>query len=108
MVKNMQHKGWDIVKVYCDNCKLEFEIDTKERNLDDDIIEVYFICPHCNKEYISFRTNSITRKIHDELSKELQKYSALLQQGNLKQVNKKWNKIRKLRKQLKKETNKIN
>lgn len=96
------------MNVTCDGCKREFLIDLKIRTLDGDIEENYFVCPHCNKEYTSFKTNFITRRIQEELNEEIEKYKKVTTKGNIKAANKKWNKIQKLKKKHKIEMMKIN
>ena len=37
------------MKVNCDECKKDFEMDVKEERIKNDIVKTYFICPHCKK-----------------------------------------------------------
>ena len=60
-----------------DGCKKEFNIDRLEvEKLDNDIEKIYFICPHCGKEYISFYTDRHIRK-KQELIRGLKSKSAI-------------------------------
>jgi transcription elongation factor Elf1 len=58
-------------------CGKEFRIETFEvEKLEKDIEKIYFTCPHCNKEYISFYTDRHIRK-KQELIREITSESAL-------------------------------
>lgn len=58
-------------------CGEEFRIETFEiEKLDKDIEKTYFICPHCNKEYISFYTDKHIRR-KQELIRGMTSESAL-------------------------------
>ncbi|WFD12005.1 transglycosylase [Tepidibacter hydrothermalis] len=96
------------MKVYCDNCKSEFVIDKKARNLENGIEEHYFNCPNCDKEYIAFRTNSETREIQKKLQDEIEECKKVASKGNIQAAKKKWNRVLKLRKKHKKAMAKIN
>ena len=58
----------EIKVVRCDECNHEFDITqgkgkVREKTYSKGITKTYFICPNCNKEYISHWTNgSIRRK----------------------------------------------
>ena len=46
-----------------DGCGEEFRTTGfKAKKIDSDIEKTYFRCSHCNKEYISFYTDSLIRK----------------------------------------------
>ncbi|WP_313758553.1 hypothetical protein [Tissierella sp.] len=48
--------------VLCDECKKDFTVNIKTEELNDNIEKVYFVCPHCNKEYTSYYTNVLIKK----------------------------------------------
>ncbi|OLS39128.1 hypothetical protein [Bacillus sp. MRMR6] len=50
------------MKVICDECKKEFEIDLQTEIAKDNIEKNFFVCPNCDKEYIAFCTNQSVRK----------------------------------------------
>lgn len=52
------------MKVKCDECRKEFDIDKfEEETIKEDIREIYFKCPHCNKKYNCFYTNRSIRRL---------------------------------------------
>jgi hypothetical protein len=56
------------MKAICDSCKQNFELESlKERNLDGGIVEIYYNCPHCNKEYHVCVTSEQTRKVQKQM-----------------------------------------
>ncbi|WP_141432424.1 hypothetical protein [Bacillus sp. 03113] len=55
------------IKANCDGCKLEFEIKMQTEIIENNVEKNYFICPHCNKEYISFCINQSIRKKQSDL-----------------------------------------
>lgn len=65
------------MKVNCDICKKDFEVEQQIERVKDDIRRVYFICPHCNKKYIAYYlTNKIENKQAkaNKLIKKMKKY----------------------------------
>ena len=63
------------MKVKCEKCKKRYELEKpKERNITDEIIEVYFICPLCDHEVHSFYKNKKAMRLmnkNGEYQKEL-------------------------------------
>ncbi|WP_332606857.1 hypothetical protein [Bacillus spizizenii] len=61
------------MKVSCDDCLKEFEMQPKEHPLNNaGIEETYFKCPHCSKHYTVIVTDYETRKMirkHKKLRK---------------------------------------
>lgn len=51
------------MKVLCDECKKEFELEHKTEYLGAMITETYFKCPHCGEKYIFRLDNNLTRKL---------------------------------------------
>lgn len=59
-----------------EGCNKQFELtELKELKHDNDIIETYFKCPKCGKEYICFYTDKDIRKLQAELSNKWGKSS---------------------------------
>lgn len=53
------------MKAICDKgCKKKYELETlEELKLNNGIIEIYFVCPYCNKKYVAcFTDRSIRAK----------------------------------------------
>ena len=48
--------------VYCNKCKYDFEIKVRTRQIDKEIEEVFFNCPHCSERYTVYFTNDSIRK----------------------------------------------
>ncbi|ALG49386.1 hypothetical protein [Clostridium perfringens] len=46
------------MKVYCDKCNKEFEINLLVENVKGDVRRVYFKCPECNTKYTSYYLNN--------------------------------------------------
>lgn len=58
------------MKVKCERCKKRYELEEpKERNVTDEIIEVYFVCPHCDHEVHSFYKNQKVIRLMQENAK---------------------------------------
>lgn len=58
------------MKVVCDGgCGQEYEINVKTAQLGDGIEKVYFTCPHCEHEYVSFYTDEEIRKLQEKIRK---------------------------------------
>lgn len=73
------------MKVVCDKCKKEFEVEHKTEYLGAMITETYFKCTHCSEKYIVILDNCKTRKlkrhinsIKDALQNNLIKKAAIL------------------------------
>ena len=47
-------------KCICDKCGAEFDITPRQRS-DGDLDIIYFVCPHCNEEYLVSVTDSVLR-----------------------------------------------
>lgn len=65
------------MQIICDECKKEFEIKQQIEKVKGDIRRVYFICPHCNKKYISYYVNSKIEQKQEKvrkIAKKLSKY----------------------------------
>ena len=45
------------MKVNCDECKKDFEMEVKVEKINTDVERTYFVCPNCSKEYTSVLTN---------------------------------------------------
>ena len=54
--------------VICDDCQKPIEIKLKFKKVKGDIRQHYFVCLHCNRNYISFYTNPEIRKLQKEIS----------------------------------------
>lgn len=81
--------------VNCDECKKDFEVDTKVKKVKEDIEKTYFICPICNHEYIAYYTNSKIRKKQEEISKIARKIKLNKNIGIGIELSKKYNKLNK-------------
>ncbi|MBY0755034.1 hypothetical protein K5V21_06140 [Clostridium sardiniense] len=46
------------MKVNCDKCNKEFEIDLLIEKVEGDVRRAYFNCPNCNTKYISYYLNN--------------------------------------------------
>ena len=64
------------MKVTCDECNKEFDIELKTKKHKKDIEETFFKCEHCGTKYTTFVSNtSIRRKqrrvqvLHNEINK---------------------------------------
>lgn len=49
------------MKVNCDECKKDFEMEVKVEKINNDVERTYFVCPNCSKEYTSVLTNERIR-----------------------------------------------
>ncbi|MGJ8756256.1 hypothetical protein [Clostridium botulinum] len=60
-----------------EGCKEKFELESlKESNRENDVVEIYFICPYCGKKYICCFTNRMIRLKQYKLNKLWEKYRA--------------------------------
>ena len=59
--------------VVCDSCKEAFVIKAKERKHGQGIVETYFACSHCNKEYRVSITDQRCRKLQLKIQRESSK-----------------------------------
>ncbi len=50
----------------CEKCSATFEINIQERRFDDSVIQQYFRCPACGKEYTIIVTD---KKLRDKIEK---------------------------------------
>ncbi|MCM3573292.1 hypothetical protein M3172_08800 [Mesobacillus subterraneus] len=55
------------VKAKCDSCNNDFEIETKTESIGDTVEKNFFICPHCDKEYVSYYLDQSIRKKQSDL-----------------------------------------
>ncbi|OOM72908.1 hypothetical protein CLPUN_46110 [Clostridium puniceum] len=55
------------MKVLCDECKKEFELEHKTEYLGAMITETYIECPHCKEKYIVRLDNNLTRKLERKI-----------------------------------------
>lgn len=77
------------MKVLCDECKKEFELEHKTKYLGAMITETYFKCPHCGEKYIFRLDNNITRKLERKIkSLKISLSSNKLTYGLRKTLNK--------------------
>lgn len=49
-------------EIYCNECEQTFETDIKEREIEKDIIEQFFSCPHCGQKYTIIITDKKMRR----------------------------------------------
>lgn len=64
--------------VTCDKCSKDFKIELKEEEVKDRISKVYFNCPHCNKEYISYYTSVLIKLKQDKIKKIQEEYNKII------------------------------
>ena len=74
--------------VKCDNCKKYFFIQCQERTIEYDIVETFFKCPHCKKEYHCYYDDSKTKQIKNRISREKERWYRTRDQTILKTINK--------------------
>ncbi|PTY77364.1 hypothetical protein B5V89_14890 [Heyndrickxia sporothermodurans] len=56
------------INAICDECEQEYLITGLEtENIGEDIEKTFFTCPHCDKEYIAFYTDSEIRNLQTEI-----------------------------------------
>jgi predicted RNA-binding Zn-ribbon protein involved in translation (DUF1610 family) len=55
------------MRVVCDECKKEFEVEHKTEYLGAMITETYFKCSHCGEKYIVRLDNNLTRKLQKNI-----------------------------------------
>ncbi|MZK53666.1 hypothetical protein [Clostridium beijerinckii] len=55
------------MKVMCDECYQEFEIEHKTEYLGAMITETYFKCSHCGEKYIVRLDNNLTRRLQNNI-----------------------------------------
>lgn len=60
--------------IICDECKKEFELKPRTKKHADVIVEVYFKCPHCGKEYVSYFTDKTIRIKQKNINKMWAEY----------------------------------
>ena len=58
------------MKVKCERCKKRYDfVEPQERKINDDVTEVYFVCPHCDHEVHSFYKNDKIIRLMQENAK---------------------------------------
>lgn len=62
------------MKVNCDECKKDFEMDVKEERIKNDIVKTFFICPHCKKEYVPAIINDKVRNYQILMDKYVKEF----------------------------------
>lgn len=77
--------------VYCDFCKVGFEINLQQEVIGkdengDNIVLHYFTCPNCNHRYNSFVTDSIYDEMRSKYKKLIDKAYTLQGRTNKKVV----------------------
>jgi hypothetical protein len=55
------------LKVTCDACNKDFDIEMKCEPVGGCVEKNFFVCPHCNKEYVTYCTDQDIRKKQAEL-----------------------------------------
>ena len=55
--------------VECNQCKAQFEIDLKTKNLPGGVEKVYFTCPKCEAEYVAYYTDPGIRAKQEKVRK---------------------------------------
>ena len=53
--------------VSCNNCKKDFEVKVRTRQLDNDAKEIFFNCPECNERYTAYYSNDKIKKLQEKL-----------------------------------------
>ncbi|NBI08271.1 transglycosylase [Senegalia massiliensis] len=91
---------------YCNDCKKQFQVESKEKQLEDNIIKHYFKCPHCKKEYIVYYSDHLIRKKQDKMKELNNKY---LSERDLQpqKALKTYKQIKKLKKEIGKDMDKL-
>lgn len=86
----------------CDNCQESFTIQLQSTVIGD-TEKTFFLCPHCQHEYIAFCINPETERKRiklDELYSQLKGLGLNAKNADINRIGKK---IKKLRKELKKD-----
>lgn len=94
--------------VKCDNCKKYFFIQCQERTIEYDIVETFFKCPHCKKEYHCYYDDSKTKQIKNRISREKERWYRTRDQTILKTINKSQIKLQRELKTIEKKVRKKN
>lgn len=63
--------------VICNQCKAQFEIDLKTKNLPGGVEKTYFICPKCDAEYVVCYSDPEIRNKQDKVGKLRKRLQAL-------------------------------
>lgn len=87
----------------CDNCKDEFTMEVKEELVKDNISKVYFTCPHCDKEYISYYTNALIKVKQKKMRNIVKKQKKARGKQDINRSNKLYKQYQKLKKEIKKD-----
>ena len=53
--------------VNCNNCKKDFEVKVRTKQLDNDAEEIFFNCPECNERYTAYYSNDKIKKLQEKL-----------------------------------------
>ena len=61
--------------VKCNSCTKDFKIEIKKRAAVNDVIDLYFICPHCHAEYFAYRTTDEIERMQQKISYHAEKIS---------------------------------
>lgn len=89
--------------VTCDNCNQDFKMDIKEEEVKDNIFKVYFTCPHCSKEYISYYTNVLIKIKQKKIRDIVEKQKESRGKQDINRSNKLYKQYQKLKKEIKKD-----
>lgn len=94
--------------VNCDKCKKDFILQCKERIIENDIVETFFKCPHCETEYHCYYDNDITKQIKNRILREKERWYRTRDQTILKTINKSQIKLQRELKTIEKKVRKKN
>ena len=57
-------------QTYCnESCKREFTPELQTIPMGEGIEKVYFVCPHCQHEYVAYYTDAEIRELQEEIRK---------------------------------------
>ena len=68
----------DFKLTICDKCSATFTIEIMERTFDESVIQMFFICPNCGKEYTVLITD---KELREKIGKRKRLSRALLMGG---------------------------
>ena len=91
----------------CDICKESFTIQLQTEIIDD-TEKTFFLCPHCQHEYIAFCINPETERKRIKLDELYSQLKGLGLHAKNTDINRVGNKIKKLRAELKKDMELLN
>lgn len=70
------------MEMQCDDCHKTFEVKKlKTKWIDDNVQRIYFTCPYCGKEYISFYKDKRIRKNIKEIEKIQKRYDEIVKEN---------------------------